>query len=82
VPAEAFTRLGATVLMRPSPWRLGADDAALTAAWLRGWVGADGEQRPDLAVAAAAYLHRRLATNAQGGLQVVVHHDDLLAYYE
>ncbi len=37
---EAFDRLGADVIVRPSPWRLGAAQAALTTEWLAGWVGA------------------------------------------
>ncbi|WP_433273893.1 class I SAM-dependent methyltransferase [Actinosynnema sp. CS-041913] len=71
----AFTALGARVETRPSPWRLGLDQAALTAEWLRGWVGAAVEHEPGLAGEAPAYLERRLS----GGLRVVVHHTDLLA---
>jgi hypothetical protein len=78
--AGAFTRHGATVLVRSAPWRLGADRAALTAEWLRGWVGAAREQRPDLADRAEAYLRRRLAAAVAGELRVVVHHRDLLAH--
>jgi hypothetical protein len=73
----AFHRRGAAVFGRPSPWRLAADDRALTEEWLRGWVAAAREQRPDLDL--AGYLERRLATCAAGGLRVVVHHTDLLA---
>ena len=75
----AFTRLGAEVLVRPSPWCLGAEQAALAAEWLTGWVGAAREQRPELAAPAAAYLHRRLDAVASGRLDVTVHHLDLLA---
>ena len=78
--ADAFTRLGATVLVRPSRWRLDADQSALAAHWLRGWVAAACAQRPDLAVPAAGYLRRRLAEAAAGELRVVVHHSDLLAH--
>ena len=46
--AEQFGRLGAEVLVRPSPWRLGAAHAKLTAAWFTGWVDAACEQRPEL----------------------------------
>ncbi|MFF3397759.1 class I SAM-dependent methyltransferase [Streptomyces sp. NPDC002659] len=77
--AEAFVRQGATVRMHASPWQLGADDALLTAQWLRGWVGAACEQRPSLAPRAQAYLRRRLAACAAGELTVVVQHSDLLA---
>jgi SAM-dependent methyltransferase len=78
--AEAFTRYGAAVLVRPSPWRLGADQSALTGEWLRGWVGAACEQRPALAAPAAGYLGRRLAAAAAGELAVVVGHRDLLGH--
>jgi SAM-dependent methyltransferase len=77
--ADAFTHLGAEVLVRPSPWRLGAAQAALAAEWLAGWVGAACEQRPELAADATAYLRRRLADAAAGRLSVTVHHQDLLA---
>ncbi|HEY1573777.1 MAG TPA: SAM-dependent methyltransferase [Pseudonocardiaceae bacterium] len=73
----AFQRRGAAVFSRPSPWRLGADDRALTAEWLRGWVGAAAQQRPEPDL--AGYLDRRLATCAAGELRAVVHHTDLLA---
>jgi SAM-dependent methyltransferase len=77
--AAAFTRLGAEVLVRPSPWRLGPDQAALAAEWLAGWVSAACEQRPELAAPAAAYTQRRLDEAASGRLGVTVHHHDLLA---
>ncbi|MEU6914130.1 class I SAM-dependent methyltransferase [Streptomyces olindensis] len=77
--AEAFSEQGATVRLHPSPWRLGPEQAALTEQWLRGWVGAAVEQRPDLRVPAEAYLAERLAACAAGELRVTVHHTDLLA---
>ncbi|MEU0677796.1 trans-aconitate methyltransferase [Streptomyces sp. NPDC006172] len=76
---EAFADRGATVKVNPSAWRLGPDQAALTAQWLRGWVGAAVEQRPELAARADAYLTRRLAACSAGELRVDVHHSDLLA---
>jgi hypothetical protein len=66
------------VVVRPSPWRLGAADAALTAEWFTGWVTAAVEQRPELAGALAGYGQRRLADAAAGRLKVVVQHQDLL----
>jgi SAM-dependent methyltransferase len=61
-----------TVTVRDSPWHLAAHPQ-LTAEWLRGWVGAAAEERPDLDT--AGYLARRLAD-----LPVVrVGHKDLLA---
>ncbi len=77
--ANAFTRRGATVHTLASPWRLGPDDAGLLAEWLRGWVGAAVEQRPELRERAGRYLDERLAACAAGELRVVVHHTDLLA---
>ncbi|HWO65340.1 MAG TPA: class I SAM-dependent methyltransferase [Umezawaea sp.] len=71
----AFERVGSEVITRPSPWRLGPDQAALTAEWLRGWVAAAVEQEPGLADVAPAYLRERLDAD----LTAVVHHTDLLA---
>ncbi|MFD8913707.1 methyltransferase domain-containing protein [Streptomyces sp. NPDC059575] len=76
---QAFADHGATVRVHPSPWLLGPEHAALTAQWLRGWVGAAVEQRPELRERAAAYLAERLAALEAGELRVVVHHSDLLA---
>ena len=52
---EGFRRLGAEVLVRPSPWRLGAAEADLAAEWLTGWVGAACEQEAELAADAEPY---------------------------
>jgi hypothetical protein len=79
VACEAFSARGATVRVHASPWRLGPGESALTAKWLRGWVGAAVEQRPDLRGPAERYLRERLAACAAGELRVVVHHTDLLA---
>ncbi|MER5526492.1 class I SAM-dependent methyltransferase [Streptomyces sp. NPDC002677] len=76
---EAFADRGATVKVHPSPWRLGPDEKALTEQWLRGWVGAAVEERPELAERARTYLDERLAACAAGELRVVLHHSDLLA---
>jgi len=76
---HAFTRLGADVLVLPSPWRLGAAQAALAAEWFAGWLGAACEQRPELTGGSAAYARRRLDQAAAGRLTVTVHHHDLLA---
>jgi hypothetical protein len=79
--AFALDRLrgtGAEVVVRPSPWRLGACDAPLIAEWLDGWVGAAWEQEATLAAPAGAYRDRRLAQAAAGALSVTVDHADLL----
>jgi trans-aconitate methyltransferase len=72
-------RLGAEVIVRPSPWRLQAPQADLTAEWFTGWVGAAREQQRELAAATGAYTRRRLGQAAAGQLTVTVHHADLLA---
>ncbi|WP_037859290.1 MULTISPECIES: class I SAM-dependent methyltransferase [unclassified Streptomyces] len=79
VAADAFAAHGATVRLHASPWHLGDGDAGLTGQWLRGWVGAAVEQRPELREPAARYLAARLAECATGALRVTVHHSDLLA---
>ncbi|TQI93690.1 methyltransferase domain-containing protein [Amycolatopsis cihanbeyliensis] len=76
--AAAFQRGGAAVRRHPSPWRLGESEAVLAAEWLRGWVAAAVEHRPDLEPAAEGYLRRRLSSCAEGALRVVVWHEDLL----
>jgi hypothetical protein len=75
---EELRGAGAEVLVRPSPWRLDAGHADLTAEWLRGWVAAACEQEPALAAEAVAYRDRRLAQAAAGELAVTVDHADLL----
>lgn len=76
--AAAFCELGAAVVVMPSAWRLDGADRDLTTEWLSGWVDAACEQDPDLALAAARYLQRRLRQAEAGGLAVTVSHADLL----
>jgi hypothetical protein len=78
VAVDQLRGTGAEVLVRPSPWRLDAEHADLTAEWLRGWVAAACEQEPALAAEAGAYRDRRLAQAAAGELAVIVDHADLL----
>ena len=78
VALEEFGRLGAEVLVRPSPWRLGALQADLAADWFAGWVGAACEQQAELAAETDAYTRRRLAEARAGQLTVTVEHADLL----
>ena len=75
---EKFGRLGAEVVVRPSPWRLGALQADLAAEWFTEWVEAAREQQPELAAETDGYTHRRLAKARAGQLAVTVHHADLL----
>lgn len=80
-PATAvttFTDLGASVRVRESPWRLGPDQPALIEQWLRGWVAAACERRPELTAPAEEYLVRRLVATHAGVLRVEIGHHDLL----
>jgi hypothetical protein len=76
--ADGFSRLGAEVIIQPSPWQLGPPEADLAAEWFAGWVGAACEQQIELADEAEAYAQRRLAEAAGGRLAVTVDHADLL----
>jgi hypothetical protein len=75
---EEFARLGAEVLVRPSPWRLGALEADLAAEWFTGWVSAACEQQVELAAETGIYTRRRLGQAAAGQLAVTVDHADML----
>lgn len=75
---RGFRRLGADVIFRPSPWRLGAPESALAIEWLTGWVEAACVQVPELAAEAVSYRRRRLREAAAGLLTVTVGHTDLL----
>src|SRR5262249_19478062 len=72
VAVDEFRRLGAEVIVRPSPWRLGAAESELAAEWLTGWVDAACEQEPEMAPAADRYRRRRLREAAAGVLTVTV----------
>ncbi len=76
--ADAFRRLGAVVIVRPSPWRLGPAHSAIAAEWFTGWVGAAVEQEPELADEVEAYARHRLEQARAGELSVTVGHADLL----
>ncbi len=80
VPATVlgFRRLGADVMVRPSPWRLGPSESELAGEWFTGWVRAACEQRSELAADAHDYSRRRLAQASAGRLGVTVDHADLL----
>jgi hypothetical protein len=75
---EAFRRLGAEVLVRPSPWRLGPAHSALATEWFTGWVGAACEQEIELVGPCEPYSRRRLEQAGAGELAVTVDHADLL----
>ena len=78
VAVDALRGTGAELIVRPSPWRLDAAQADLTADWLDGWLAAACEQEPALAPEAGAYRERRLAQAFAGDLAVTVDHADLL----
>ena len=75
---EGFRGLGAEVIVRSSPWRLGPAQAVLAVEWLSGWVGAACEQEAGLADDADLYRRRRLRDAKAGRLAVTVGHADLL----
>jgi hypothetical protein len=75
--AEA-ARFGCEAVVRPSPWRLGATEAALTAAWFTGWIGAAVEQEPALLEDGEGYAERRLDEAGEGRLAATVGHADVL----
>jgi SAM-dependent methyltransferase len=75
---DEFARRGATVRVRPSPWRLGAGQSQLAAEWFTGWVAAACEQQLELAAETRAYTRRRLAEARAGQLEITVEHADML----
>ncbi|WP_341715598.1 class I SAM-dependent methyltransferase [Micromonospora sp. FIMYZ51] len=75
----AFARHGGTVRTRPSPWRLGPEQADLAVQWFTGWLDAAREQRPELTDRTREYARRRLREAESGRLGVLVDHADLLA---
>jgi hypothetical protein len=75
---KQFGPLGAEVVVRASPWRLGALQADLAEQWFTGWLAAACEQQVELAAEAAAYLDRRLLEARAGRLAVTVDHADVL----
>jgi hypothetical protein len=76
---RAFRSQGYDVLVRASPWRLGPADHAVTTAWFSAWLAAACEQSPDLLPQVEDYARRRRRDVAAGRLQVLVHHQDVLA---
>ncbi|WP_305784700.1 class I SAM-dependent methyltransferase [Symbioplanes lichenis] len=75
--AQAFAQAGASVTTRETPWRLGPEQAPLILEWLKGWVAAAAEQRPELQL--DGYLAARSAAAGAGELRVTVGHQDLYA---
>jgi hypothetical protein len=76
--ADGFRRLGAEVIVKATPWRLGVTDTGLAVEWLTGWVDAACEQEPALTADADLYRRRRLREAEAGRLAITVGHADLL----
>ncbi len=70
---------GYQVTLRPSPWRLGAEHAALQTALLAGWVDAAQEIAPNRAGKLTAWANQRRAWIEQGQSRLTVGHWDLFA---
>ncbi len=78
VAERGFRAAGYDTRLRPSPWRLGEDDASLANELIDGWGAAASEQRPEDAPLIRGWAERRRATAARRfGLEVG--HVDLLA---
>jgi hypothetical protein len=75
---DEFRRRGVRVIVRPSPWRLGAAETALVVEWLDGWLDAACEHEGGPAAEADLYRRRRLRAARAGRLAVTVGHADLL----
>ncbi|MGC5221713.1 SAM-dependent methyltransferase [Micromonospora sp. DT81.3] len=80
VATDLFGTAGWSVRVAETPWVLDSEDRELVEEWMRGWVAAAVEQRPSLRKPAAEYAAMRAARIARGGLRVLVHHQDLLAW--
>jgi trans-aconitate methyltransferase len=78
VARKQLSLRGAEVLLRSSPWRLGASDAELIVEWFGGWLWAACEQEPELSAQTDSYKRRRVAEASAGQLGVTVDHADLL----
>ena len=75
---RAFRAAGYHTRLRPSPWRLGADDASLARALIDGWgVAASEERSEDGPLIRGWAERRRTAVTTRFGLEVG--HVDLLA---
>lgn len=78
--AEALLREhGYRTRLEPSPWRLGAEDAALTRTLVDGWAAAAMEEASGHAEAIHAWAVRRREAAGVPGTSLVVGHQDLLA---
>ena len=75
---RAFRAAGYHTRIRPSPWRLGANDASLARALIDGWGVAASDERPEDGPLIRGWAERRrAAVTTRFGLKVG--HVDLLA---
>lgn len=72
-------RLDYRVELRPSPWRLGAEQLAMQTALLKGWVDAVREIAPDLTSWLNEWAAQRRDLIRQGHSRLLVGHWDLFA---
>ncbi|HRY14927.1 MAG TPA: class I SAM-dependent methyltransferase [Candidatus Competibacteraceae bacterium] len=72
-------RLDYQVELRPSPWRLGPEQATLQVALLEGWITAVREIAPDATEWLNAWAAQRRGLIEQGASRLTVGHWDLLA---
>ena len=75
--AAAFACLGAEVVERPSPWRLGPAESELAEAWLEGWAAPPASSCPG-STRAGGYAGRRRDQARRGRLEAEIGHTDLL----
>ena len=79
VAAELFHDSGFETWSAPSRWRLGPEDARLSATLVQGWERAASEQQSKDVVRIRAWAKRRLRQLQHEGLSLYVGHLDFLA---
>lgn len=79
IAEQLFQKRGYRTWLLPSAWRLGAKEVALVEALISGWADAAVEQLPAEADGVRAWADRRRAAVANGDVDLVVGHQDLLA---
>jgi hypothetical protein len=77
--AAALKRLGYQVILKSSPWRLGAEQAALQSVLINGWIGAVRQMVPALDGPLMDWSVRRRRLIALGHSRLRVGHLDLFA---
>lgn len=80
--AALLANQGYQLTLRPSPWRLGPEHAALQTALLAGWVDAAQQIAPDRAGELTAWANQRQDWIKQGQSRLTVGHWDLFATFK